>query len=306
MRASSFELSDEHTVTADATSGLTGSGAVGEHSKNLETASVHASQNTTRWRHLAAVSLMGVCLTAGSVAAQWLEIRLADTPRNPDGTPDLTAPAPRTADGKPDLSGIWRRSWGTPERPVNFLDLTSGTDAVLRPAAETIYQTRRENNSKDMPSGRCLPHGLTKALSVPEPFKIVQTTAVVVMLLEEFNQYRQIFTDGRGVPNDRERTWFGYSAGEWEADGTFVVETTGFVDDMWLDVSGHPATESLRITERYRRPDFGHLELEFTIDDAEAYVEPWSGTMSFELLPDTELIEHICENEKDSARLVGQ
>jgi hypothetical protein len=249
-----------------------------------------------------------VFLMAGPVSGQWLKIRLPGTPRTSDGTPDLTAPAPRTPDGGPDLSGIWQRPRGaTPGTAGSTPNdgIASGVEVLFQPWAEALYKDRAENNGKGTPSERCLPHGITKAVSVPEPFKIVQTPGLIVILHEEFNHYRQIFTDGRRVPENRNPTWLGHSRGKWEGD-TLVVDTVGFVDETWLDFRGHPATDALHIVERIRRRDFGHLEVQFTIDDSKAYVKPWTVTMMFDLLPDTELIEHICENETDAAHLVGK
>jgi len=249
-----------------------------------------------------------VFLMAGSVSGQWLKIPLPGTPRTPDGRPDLTAPAPRTQQGHPDLSGIWQRPRGaTPGTASNTPNdgIANGVEVLFQPWAEALYKARAENNGKGTPSERCLPHGITKAVSVPEPFKIVQTQELIVILHEEFNHYRQIFTDGRGVPENRNPTWLGYSRGKWDGD-TLVVDTVGFVDETWLDFRGHPATDALHIIERIRRRDFGHLEIQFTIDDPKAYVKPWAVTMMFDLLPDTELIEHICENETDAAHLVGK
>jgi hypothetical protein len=249
-----------------------------------------------------------VFLMAGSVSGQWLKIPLPGTPRTPDGRPDLTAPAPRTQQGQPDLSGIWQRPRGaTPGTASNTPNdgVANGVEVLFQPWAEALYKARAENNGKGTPSERCLPHGITKAVSVPEPFKIVQTQELIVILHEEFNHYRQIFTDGRGVPENRNPTWLGYSRGKWDGD-TLVVDTVGFVDETWLDFRGHPATDALHIIERIRRRDFGHLEIQFTIDDPKAYVKPWAVTMMFDLLPDTELIEHICENETDAAHLVGK
>ena len=265
---------------------------------------------TNPWRGPIATGIAVLCLMAGSVSAQWLKIPLPGTPRTPDGRPNLTAPAPRTPDGKPDLSGIWQRprrgggisgnSGAAANAPRN--GIAEGVEVLFQPWAEALYKARADNNSKGTPSERCLPHGITKAVSVPEPFKIVQTQDLLVILLEEFNHYRQVFTDSRRVPQNRTPTWLGYSVGRWEGD-TLVVETTGFVDDTWLDFRGHPATDALHIIERFRRADFGHLEIQFTIDDPKAYVKPWTVAMSFDLLPDTELIEHICENEKDARTL---
>jgi len=257
-----------------------------------------------------------VCALAAPAAAQWLHVTDAAIPRMPDGTPNLAAPAPRTSDGKPDLSGIWQRPRGVPPGSGGADGIAAGVEVLFQPSAEAVYKARAENNGKGTPSERCLPHGITKAFSVPEPFKIVQTPALILVLHEEFNHHRQIFTDGRpaALPGAsdasrgaerRSPTWFGYSRGTWEGD-TLVVDTTGLVDDTWLDFRGHPATDALHLVERYRRRDFGHLEIQFTIDDPKAYLKPWNVTMTFDLLPDTELLEHICDNERDAAHIVGK
>jgi hypothetical protein len=139
----------------------------------------------------------------------------------------------------------------------------------------------------------------------PEPFKIILTPEVLVILYEEFNHYRQVFTDGRGHPQDLNPTWYGYSVGQWDGD-TFVADTIGFNDQTWLDEGGYSHSDALHIVERFRRRDFGHLDMQITIDDSKAYTKPWMVSMSFDLLPDTELIEHMCENEKDAAHIVGK
>jgi hypothetical protein len=137
------------------------------------------------------------------------------------------------------------------------------------------------------------------------PFKIIQTSAVILILHEEFNHYRQVFMDGRGFPKDMNPTWFGYSLGKWDGD-TLVVDSRGFNDKSWLDDPGHPHTEELHVTEKYTRRDFGHLEVQITIDDPKAYTRPWTVNARFDLLPDSELIENICENERDAVHLVGK
>jgi hypothetical protein len=252
-----------------------------------------------------AIGVVLVCALASPAGAQWLHVPQAGTPRAADGKPDLTAPAPRTSAGTPDLSGIWQRPRGVPPGSGGPDGIAAGVEVLFQPWAEAVYKARGENNGKGTPSERCLPHGITKAVSVPEPFKIVQTPGLVLILHEEFNHHRQIFTDGRRTSQRRAPTWFGYSRGTWDGD-TFVVDTTGFVNDTWLDFRGHPATDALHLVERYRRSDFGHLEIQFTIDDPKAYRRPWNVTMTFGLLPDTELIEHICENERDAAQIVGR
>jgi len=129
------------------------------------------------------------------------------------------------------------------------------------------------------------------------PFKIMQMRGATVILYEEFNNWRQIFTDGRPLPKDPQPAWLGYSVGSWNGE-TFVIETAGFNDRSWLDAGGTPHTEALRTTERLRRIDTGHMEITFTFDDPKAFTKPWSATVSFNLLPDTELREHHCDNEK--------
>ena len=262
-----------------------------------------------------AFSLAIVCVLASPAVGQWLHVPQAGIPRTPDGEPDLRAAVPRTADGKPDLSGIWQRPRGVPPGTGGQDGIAAGLEVQFQPWAEAVYKARGETNSKGTPSERCLPHGITKAYSVPEPFKIVQTPGLLLILHEEFNHHRQIFMEGasansraseasRGASR-RAPAFFGYSRGTWDGD-TLVVDTTGFVNDTWLDFRGHPATDALRLVERYRRRDFGHLEIAFTIDDPKAYLKPWSVTMGFDLLPDTELIEHICENERDAVSISGK
>jgi hypothetical protein len=134
-------------------------------------------------------------------------------------------------------------------------------------------------------------------------FKFVETPGLTVLLYEEFNHYRQIFTDGRSFPEkDLQPAWFGYSVGRWDGD-TFVVESRGFNDQTWLDDSGHPHTEAMKTTERFHRTDFGHMDLKVTIDDPKAYTKPWSVSIPLQLVPDTELIEDVCDNERDSTHI---
>jgi hypothetical protein len=267
----------------------------------LQEASDGARQQVKSHCGAAVVGLLFLALVGSPAFAQWLKIPLAGTPRKADGSPDLTAPAPRTSDGKMDLSGIWGRPYDN--TPVN--NIAEGLEVLFQPWGQARYKERQANNGKGTPSEQCLPHGITKAMSVHPPFKVLQTPTLIVILHEEFNHYRQIFMDGRRAPANRRPTYFGYSLGKWDGD-TLVVDTTGFVDDSWIDFSGHPGSDTLHIVERYRRRDFGHLDIQFTIDDAKAYAKPWTVTIAFELLPDTELIEHICDNEKDAEHIVGK
>ncbi len=254
-------------------------------------------------RTLIPTAAVAGAMAAGAVtaSAQWIRIPLAGTPRTADGKPNLSAPAPRTADGKPDLSGIWLVASG---RYLGNLAV-DGVDVPFRPEGAALYKRRQETNSIGRPTERCLPHAVPDAALVPYPFKILQTPAQLVVLFEPFIDYRQIFTDGRALPKDPQPTWMGYSVGRWDGDA-LVVESAGFNDQTWLDDGGHPHSDALHVTERYRRKDFGHIDLQITIDDPKMYTKPWTATVPYNLVPDTELIEYVCENEKDLAHLVGK
>jgi hypothetical protein len=243
---------------------------------------------------------MLVAMATATVSAQWISLPDAKTPRLPNGKPNLTAPAPRMADGHVDLRGIWNNPDG---RYLSNLFKRAGMTPPFTPWGAAVYKERQDNFGADRPAGRCLPHSIPNAMLVPlYPWKIVQTPEEMVVLYENFTEYRQIFTDGRAFPATMDPTWFGYSIGHWDGD-VFVVETAGLNDKAWLDDAGNPRSDQMKITEKFRRKDFGHMEIEFSFTDPRAYTEPWSVTVPFELLPDTEIIENICENEKDAARL---
>jgi hypothetical protein len=237
--------------------------------------------------------------------AQWLNYPTPGLPRLPGGQPNLTAPAPRTADGKPDLSGLWNRI--SPKYHVNIAaDLKP---AEIQPWAKTLVQQRTEDLGKDSMNARCLPSGPAYATDADSTaggmMKIIQTPAIIVILNPDLT-YRQIFMDGRALETSPNPSWMGYSVGHWEQD-TLVVESVGFNDKTWLDTSGHPHTEALRTTERYRRRNFGNLELEVTFRDPAVYARPWTVSVRAELAPDTELIEYVCnESKSDLDRLVGK
>src|SRR5262249_7760498 len=219
-----------------------------------------------------------------------------------DGKPSPDAPAPRSSDGQPDISGVWRVADG---RHLQNIAVDIG-EAPFQPWAAALFKERADALGKGRPSQHCIPHGIPDGMLVRNsPFKLVQTPGVVVILYEEFNHYRQIFTDGRKFPAERSPSWFGYSTGKWEGDG-FVAETLGFNDKSGLDDPGRPHSEALRVTERFRRPNFGRIEMQITFDDPKAYMKPWSATIPFTLVPDTELIESICENERDHPHIVGK
>ena len=261
------------------------------------------SQFPTTQMRVLPIFIAMLMATAGTVSAQWIKVQVPGTPRTPEGKPNLTAPVRRTADGKPDLSGIWNA-----DSRASFLSLAGpGVVPPLQPWALALFKERTDNSGRDKPQVRCMPHGVPDAMLVGPgyPFKIIQTPTEIVMLGEEFNQFRQIFTDGRSLPVNPNPAWFGYSVGKWEGD-TFVVETTGFNDGSWLDAA-LPHSDALHLTERFHRLSFGKMELDITIDDPKAYTKLWKApTAHFDLLPDTELIEHLCENEKDAVHLLSK
>ena len=249
---------------------------------------------------LAALTLVA----ALPAAAQWWENVPNTIPRTATGEPDLSAPAPRTADGHPDLSGIWNPMANRYLRDI-AVDLPPGS-VPYQPWAKALVDERADgSHSRDDPDANCLPQGVPKIAAAPAPWKIVQTPTLIVVIHEAFTLWRQIFLDGRRLAADVNPTWMGYSTGHWEGD-TLVVESRGFNGKPWLDQVGKPTTEQLHVTERYRRLDFGHMEIEITIDDPGAYTKPWTVKQPVTLLAETELLEFICnENNKDLDHLPG-
>ena len=209
--------------------------------------------------------------------------------------PAPSGPTPRTTDGKPDLSGVWYA-----QRTID-----AGKPEPL-PWAQALLKERAANNGKDAPGARCLPRGITNAGAL-FPFKLVQTPTLLVMLFEDdIPSHRQVFLDGRGHPKDPNPLWMGHSIGHWEGD-TLIIDTVGFDDRSWLDTAGHPHTEMMHVIERFRRPDLGHLEIEFTIDDPGAYANPWKIKRVSELDANDDIGEYVCtENEKDVEHMVGK
>lgn len=235
-------------------------------------------------------------------SAQWLNYKTPGIPRTPDGKPNLSAPAPKTPDGKPDIAGLWQIDG---LYVANIAKDLKG-DVPFQPWAEALYKQRRANESKEDPTGYCIPGGVPRSDVVPYPFKIYNIPGVMLVLYEAVHSYRQIFTDGRELPKDPNPTWMGYSIGHWDGDA-MVVETSGFNDHGWLDNNGRPATDALRVTEKFRRKDFGHMEIQVTVDDSKAYTKPWTVTLPYVLLPDTDLLEYVCnENNKDIQHLFGK
>jgi hypothetical protein len=265
---------------------------------------------------------MKFLLLIGSIASplvlgQWLHYPTAGIPRTKDGKPDLSAPAPRSADGKPDLSGMWDVLHNRPcppegctdmVIPEEFLDIGFSLKGGLpyQPWAAELVQQRSADLGRDDPVARCLPAGAVRILTFPPPRKIIQTPGEIVILSERDVTFRQIFTDGRPMPVDPSPSWNGFSTGKWDGD-TLVVETNGLRDGAWLDRNGSPMTDAAKMTERFRRINYGRLEIELTVDDPKAYTKPWTVTLNQQIVLNTELLDYFCnDNEKDAQHAVGK
>jgi hypothetical protein len=256
--------------------------------------------------------ILGTPLASTHLAAQWLKHPTAGVARKADGSVDMSAGTPRTAVGKPDFSGIWTSDEVDPRRPgvppnphdattsrrmVNLgVDLPGGLP--YRPWLAPIVKERTANLAKDDPHIRCLPDNFLRAYGMPHLLKFVHTPNLLVMLNENNAGYRQVFTDARPLPEDPTPSWQGYSSAKW-SDDTLVIDTIGLRDDTWIDWNGSVLTEAAKVREQIRRPDFGHLEIQVTVDDPKAYTKPWTVMIKERLIVDTELIDEIClENEQ--------
>ena len=262
--------------------------------------------------------------------AQWLDYRTPGIPRTPDGKPNLSAPVPRTAEGRPDLSDVWMHEITTADEMkrlygrvieeairVDVPGMEIGTqhkyafnilldfkpdESPMRPAAGELMR-RRAADLFD-PANVCMAvAGIPLAHLLSEPIKIVQSPKLTMVLYEVGNTHRQIYADGRGLPKEISLpAYYGYSSGHWDGD-TFVVETVGFNDKTVLDILGHPHSEALHLTERYRRRDFRHLDVEMTFDDPQTYTRPIMIKVPHTLMADADVFESFCDNEKDRSHL---
>jgi len=268
--------------------------------------------------------LAAVAVVAGAPSAfgQWLKYPTAGVPRTRDGKVDLSAPAPRTRDGKPDFSGVWLTGNPLPcnkatgedflacgaELPlsrdgINIGATLPGGTPPYRPEVAELVRKRIADQAKDDPHVRCLPDTFIRSYGLPHMQKFLQAPGLLVMLDEMNANYRQIFTDGRPLPKDPVPAWNGWSSAVWTGD-TLVVKSNGFRDDLWLDIAGSPLTEAATTVERIRRPDYGHLEIELTVDDPKAYTKPWTVHLKQQIVVDTDLVDEIClENEKSSKHM---
>jgi len=267
------------------------------------------------------------------LSAQWVKYPTPGVPRKADGTVNMSAPAPRLVDGKPDFSGIWTtaepnvlrpgvlsspkeraastepRNPSDAERPGDPSRITAsrqmaniGVDLPgglpYQPWLAPIVKERTDNLAKDDPHIRCWPDNFIRAYGMPHLLKFVHSPNLLVVLNEMNAGYRQVFTDGRPLPVDPNPSLQGYSSGKWSGD-TLVIDSIGFRDDTWIDWNGSVLTEAAKVREQIRRPDFGHLEVQVTVDDPKAYTKPWTVTLKQRIVVDTELIDELCvENEQ--------
>jgi hypothetical protein len=250
-------------------------------------------------------------LLAASASAQWLDYPAKNIPRAKDGSPILTAAAPKMRDGKPDLSGLWlpdntpgvRGTNGEP-LPGHFISVTLGVkdeDVPFTPEGLAIYRKNLAGQGKDDPGAFCHPMGMPSVNTAPVPYKIIQTPGLIAVLYEGDTVFRQIFTDGRKLPEVTIPSWLGYSVGHWEGNA-LVVDTIGFNDKSWLDRIGHTHTDALHVVEKFRRSDAGHLTIEMTLEDPRTFTRPITFTQAATLRTEGDLLEYFCtDNEQDSA-----
>jgi hypothetical protein len=256
--------------------------------------------------------VLSAVVASTELAAQWIRYPTPGLPRAADGKVNMSAPAPRMPDGKPDFSGIWTSDEvdaRRPNEPPNPHDATTSRrmrnlgvelqgGLPYQPWLAALVKQRTGNNAKDDPHVRCLPANFIRAWGMPHLIKLVHTPNLLLVLNEWNAGYRQVFTDGRPLPEDPAPSWQGYSAARWSGD-TLVVDTIGFRDDVWIDWNGSVLTEAAKVREEYRRPDLGHLEIRVTVDDPKAYTKPFTVTIKERLIAEAELIDEIClENER--------
>ena len=271
-------------------------------------------------------ALFAIAVLSTSVSAQWSRFEAPGVPRDEKGQVRMDAATPRLADGKPDFSGNWVRFRGegggagrgrgaAPAPPADpgsppvatFFELGANIPGGLpfTPWAAALRKEREAANSKENPDANCLPMGITQFHMHGQPRKVLHTPALLTIVYEANYGLRYIYTDGRALPAQGEPQpwWYGYSVGRWEGD-TLVVQTNNLKDDGWLDVRGSPLTDQARVTERIRRPAYGKLEIDITIEDPKAYTKPFTVRMNQQISPDEEPMEFICNENQQFRRRV--
>jgi hypothetical protein len=273
---------------------------------------------------------------AGAVGAAAGAVRAAGGPGAPGGRGGAAAaaqePVPRIPNdpaygvqaGKPDFGGLAKGVWNVPyivnlqtdahdENGCRFIQIP------FKPAAKAIWEERYlKNNMKDDPEGFCLPPGIPRMMYTPYPAQIYQMADRIVFVYEGgAHVWRLVWMDGRKLPNvdDINPDFLGYSVGRWDGD-TLVIDSVGFNTSTWLDASGHPHGEQLKVTEKYTRTSFNNMKIEATITDPEFYTKPFTVVTGITWTPNKngpftmrggELVEYICqENNRDLEHLGAQ
>lgn len=268
-----------------------------------------------RYPFLCALVIVGMPLASTPLAAQWVHYPTTGVPRKADGNVDWSAPTPRLADGKPDFSGVWTSDEVDPRRPgvpPNPRDATTSRRMVnlgvelpgglpYQPWLAALVKERTANRAVDDPHIRCLPDNFLRAYGMPHLLKFVHSPNLLLVLNEWNAGYRQVFTDARPLPEDPNPSWQGYSSAKWSGD-TLVVDTIGVRNGTWIDWNGSELTEAAKVREEMRRPDFGHLVIQVTVDDPKAYTKPWTVTIKERIIVDTQLIEEICLEDEQSLK----
>jgi hypothetical protein len=276
----------------------------------------------------AGCGVIGAALFSTSLLAQWPRYQLPGVPRDEKGQVRMDAPTPRMANSKPDFTGNWVRFRGEgggagrgrgrgaePAPPADpgsppiatFFELGANIPGGLpfTPWAAELRKQREAARSKDNPDALCLPMGITQFHMHGQPRKVLHSPNMLALMYEANYGLRYIYTDGRSLPPQGEPQpfWYGYSVGRWEGD-TLVVDTNNLRDDGWLDVRGSPLTDQARITERFRRPTYGKLEIDITIEDPKAYTKPFTVRVNQQISPDDEIIEFICNENQQFRKLI--
>ncbi len=278
---------------------------------------------TSRVGFVSIAASISVLVFAGAIFAQWPSLPTPGAPKTADGKVNLTGPVPRTPDGKPDFSGVWAAVGGPDGNklpaPVvdgskapkgDFKNMGKGgasRSLPYQPWALELYKKRLEQNSAGNPDSHCLPLNPVQLWFHPEPRKLIWSPREYIYTAEANSAFREIHMDGRPLPKaaDVQPWWYGYSVGKWDGD-TLVVDTAGFLDNAWIDENGSPLTNEAHVTEKIRRPNYGTLEIEITVDDPKTYTKPWTVLSQQVLRPGDELIEFVCENNTSLQHIVGK
>jgi hypothetical protein len=206
-----------------------------------------------------------------------------------------SGPAPRTHAGKVDFGGLWEKPY-VPDMTKDGKNQKGMADLPFTPWGE--HEWKIYDAAEGDYTGACLPFGMTRAMNTPEPMQIIQNDKYLAFLFEQNSWFTVVPIDGRGH-GDGIPTWFGDSVGRWDGD-TLVIDTVNFNGKTRLDTIGHPHSDQMHLTQRFSRPDLGHLSYEVTVDDPKTFTKAWKNTRTFTLRTDWEIMEYSCEENNKS------